>query len=424
MQEKTGQSFFEWESIKINKYFPFAFIYFFINAVALPFGLTYMALLAPFFYIWVLLKRKKEILLPFIVILLPFVIIHITVVGVELKSYTISLLNLLLVYVFCQAVYTFLCVCKDVEKIFRWILVLNFICCLVAIPLYFTPYYHVLWDEQILTEGVGRLRRLKLLTYEPSYYALLFTPFFFFYLLQFFLKQNKLAGSLLLFMLFLPYLLSFSIGVMASVLFALFFTWISYFKRLTSKRRITNAIITGVTVVAGAMLVLILFFRHNQLFTRISNIFSGTDTSGKGRTIDAFILAGKMLNGKNEYWGIGLGQVKIAGNSIISNYYLYNMDFVATIPNAVAETMAIFGWVGVSIRILIEVALFFFTSVWKNYYRLSLFLFMFIYQFTGSFITNIAEYVIWILAFTNVFRQFDVHGNKESEATRTSQQPV
>ncbi|MBC7536218.1 MAG: hypothetical protein H7258_11050, partial [Ferruginibacter sp.] len=52
--------------------------------------------------------------------------------------------------------------------------------------------------------------------------------------------------------------------------------------------------------------------------------------------------------------------------------------------------------------------LFFYTKVWTNYFRLLLFIFIFIYQFTGSFVTNIAEYVIWILAFTNVFVEFDV----------------
>ena len=73
-----------------------------------------------------------------------------------------------------------------------------------------------------------------------------------------------------------------------------------------------------------------------------------------------------------------------------------------------AETLAIFGWVGFCVRIFIELSLFFYTKVWKNYYRLLLFLFIFLYQFTGSFITNIAEYVIWIMAFTNAFPQFDV----------------
>jgi len=34
--------------MKINKYFPFAFVYFFVNSLALPFGLTYTAILSHF----------------------------------------------------------------------------------------------------------------------------------------------------------------------------------------------------------------------------------------------------------------------------------------------------------------------------------------------------------------------------------------
>jgi len=404
--------------MKINKYFPFAIIYFFFNSLALPFGLTYTALLAPFFYIWILLIRKKEILLPFIAILLPFIIIHITVVEPEIKSYAISLLNLLLVYVFCQAVYTFLHVCKDIEKIFRRILILNFIVCLVAIPLYFTPWFSLLWDEQVLTAGVGKIRRLRMLTYEPSYYSLLFTPFFFFFLLQYFFRLNTIHGGMLLLMLFLPYILSFSIGVTGAVLLAVIITWIIHFRKLTVKKRIANAAITGGVIFTSGMLVLVLFFRHNTIFTRISNIFSGQDSSGKGRTVDAFLLAGRILNDKNEYWGIGLGQIKIIGDNIIRNYYLYNMDITVTIPNAAAETLAIFGWIGFLLRILVELFLFFYTRVWTNYYRLLLFFFIFIYQFSGSFITNVAEYVIWILAFTNIFQQFDIKAGDKNTLVR------
>lgn len=394
--------------MNVNKYFPFAFIYFFINSLALPFGLTYTALLAPLFYIWILLVRKKEILLPFIAILIPFVIIHMAVVEVDTKSYMTSLLNLVLVYIFCQAVYTFLLVCNDVEKIFHQVLIINFVACLIAIPVYFTSHFSIFWDEQDIKEGVGKLRRLRLLTYEPSYYAFLFTPLFFFFLLQYFFKQNKIRGSLLLLMVFLPYLLSFSIGVIGAILLALFFTWIIYFKRLTSKKRIANAIITTGVTLGSVMMILVLFFRHNPVFTRISNIFKGLDISAKGRTVDAFLLAGKMLDEKNKYCGIGLGQIKIVGDNIIGDYYLYNMDFTASIPNAAAEALAIFGWTGFILRILIELFFFFYTRVWTNYYRFLLFFFVFIYQFTGSFITNIAEYVIWMLAFTNVFHQFDI----------------
>jgi len=195
---------------------------------------------------------------------------------------------------------------------------------------------------------------------------------------------------------------------MAAIALALFLTWMVYFRRLTRKRRIANAVITGGVSLASVLFFLVLFFRNNPVFTRIGNIFSGRDTSGRGRTVEAFLLAGKILRQGNEYWGIGLGQIKILGDGIIRDFYLYNKDIVVTIPNAAAETLAIFGWTGLILRMVVECFFFFYTRVWSNYYRLTLFFFVFIYQFTGSFITNAAEYVIWILAFTNVFPRFDV----------------
>ena len=398
--------------MKISKYFPFAFIYFFINSLALPFGLTYMALLAPLFYVWILLVRKKEVLLPFLAILLPFIIIHITYVGVDIKSYSISFVNFVLVYISCQAVYTFLITCREPEKIFRYILILNFVFCLIAIPFYFTPYFQPLWVDQDIGGNVGHFRRLKLLTYEPSYYAFLFTPVFYFFLLQYCFQQNKIPGKWLLPMLFIPFILSFSIGVIVAVFVAGVIVWIIYFSSLTKKKRILNGLVyTGAGFISG-MVILILFFRHNPIFQRIKNILSGDDSSGNGRIRDAFILADKLIHQKSEFWGVGIGQIKIMGETTIRNYYMYYTDNVVAIPNAVAETMTIFGWVGVFFRFALEIFLFFFTRVWTNYYRLLLFLFVFIYQFTGSFITNIAEYLVWIFAFTRAFHQFDIKREK------------
>lgn len=394
--------------MSFNRYLPFAFIFFFINSAGLPFGLTYTSLLAPFFYIWILLIRRQEVLLPFIALLTPFIGFHILFADIVLNAYLLSLVNLLLVYIFCQAVYTFLVVSHDVEKIFRWILVVNFAFCIIAIPFYFTPWFAVFWDEQVLTEGVGRLRRLRLLTYEPSYYSFLLVPIFMFFFLQYLFRQNAIRGVWLLPMLFLPLLLSFSIGVLAAMALSAFLTWLFYFRRLTSKRRIANSIVALGVTMASVLFVLIVFFRNNLLFTRISNIMAGRDTSGRGRTSEAFMLAARILNQGNEFFGIGLGQIKIMGDSIIKDYYLYNMDIVVTIPNAAAETLAIFGWAGLLLRIAVELFFFVLTRVWTNYYRLLLFLFMFCYQFTGSFITNAAEYVIWILAFTNIFPRFDI----------------
>jgi hypothetical protein len=400
--------------MKLNKYLPFAVIYFFFNSVGLPFGLTFTALLGPFFYIWVLLVRKKEILLPFILVMLPFILVHLFVVGVDLKSYTLSFINLTFIYCFCQAVYIFLKNSNSTVLVFRRILVLNFIFCLVAIPVYFTPWANWLWLEQYITANMTEpVRRLKLLTYEPSYYALLFAPFFIFFLLQYFFRQNTIRGQWLLPMIFLPLVLSFSIGVISALLIAGLLTWVIHFRKLTRKRRILNMLVNTAVVAVGLITILVVFFRDNPFFYRLVSIFSGEDTSGRGRTIDAFILAQKLLKERNEYWGVGLGQIKLMGQDIIRNYYLYYRDYNVAIPNAAAETLAIFGWVGFILRLLVEMALFFYTKVWTNYFRLLLFFFMFIYQFTGSFITNVAEYVIWAMVFTSAFRQFDVYFKAE-----------
>ena len=397
--------------MKINRYFPFAFIYFFINSLGLPFGLTYTAILSPLLYWWIMMERKKEVLVPFLVCLSPFLIAH-AILGVNVKVYIISIVNFTAVYIFCQAFYTFLKTVEDIEQIFRRLLLINIFSCLIAVAIYFTPYSGFLWMQQKITMGADSFTRLKLFTYEASYYATLFTPLFYFFFLQVILKQNRMNSWLLLFMLIMPYLLSFSIGVIGCLLFSVAITYLIHFRLLTRKKRLINLLAIVATVAISFFTFLILFFPQNILFLRFENIFIGNDTSGNGRTYEAFILAMKMLDLKSYAWGIGAGQIKILGADIIRSYYLYDLDYnTFAIPNAAAETLAIFGWIGLSIRILIELVLFFYTKVWTNYYRLLLFIFIFLYQFTGSFITNIAEYVIWILAFTNVFPHFDVRRN-------------
>ncbi len=394
--------------MRINKFFPVIFIYFFINSFGLPFGLTYTALLSPLLYLWMIMTRKREVLWPFLLIMLPVVLIHLAI-GVDVNSYFVSVLNMTLVYIFCQAVYTFLIKCEQPGTIFHQLLVINFICCLVAIPLFFTPLYPVLWTKQFLTTGVEDVRRLSLLTYEPSYYALLFTPLFFFFLLQLLFFRNTINGWLLLVMLLLPLALSFSLGVISAIVMAIAVMVTLHYKKFLHNKRFINLLgLTGLVVVS-VLVVGFVFFPDNILFIRLDNVISGKDPSGKGRTFEAFWLADQLLAQKSYWWGIGPGQIKILGFDLIRDFYGYGRDTTrVAIPNAAAETLAIFGWVGFSVRILAECLLFVYTKVWRNYYRLLLFVFVFIYQFTGSFITNIAEYVIWIMAFTAVFKEYDI----------------
>jgi hypothetical protein len=392
----------------INKYFPFAILYFFLNSLGLPFGLTYTALLAPFFYWWVLNKSRREILLPFFTLAFPIVFIHLVFVGVDDKTYISSLINLTAVYVFCHAFYTFLRNCVNPELLFKRILIINFILCLIAIPFYFTSWSEVFWIQQPLTEGINDFRRLRLFTYEASYYATLMVPIFFFFFLKIILNQNKTNAWWMLVFITVPYVLSFSIGVMGAILLSVATVFFIYFRRLIVKKRVMNLLAISVLILVPVVIAISIFYPDNTLLFRIENIVTGRDNSGRGRTYEAFYLAMKMMALKSNLWGIGLGQVKIIGTEIIRDFYLYPPEYRIAIPNVTAETLALFGWVGLSIRFATEIFLFFYTEVWKNYYRLLLFVFVFVYQFTGSFITNIAEYVIWILAFTEVFPQFGV----------------
>lgn len=393
--------------MRINKYFPVAFVYFFINSLALPYGLTYMALLSPFFYVWVVATRRQEIMWPFLLAVTPVILIHYSL-GVDTKSYFISWLSLATVYIFCHAVYCFLTRCHDLEPVFKQLLYINFVLCIIAIPLFFTPYYYILWSKQFLTTGVYDFKRLSLFTYEPSYYSLLFTPIFLFFFLQIIFKQNTINAWWLLTMLLLPFALSFSLGVLSALAIAGVITGIVYFKTFIRNRRVLQLLLLAGILVAVALITVVVFFPGNILFVRLANVFNGQDPSAKGRTFEAFWLANELIKQKSYWWGIGPGQIKILGFELIRSYYGYGYNTTrVAIPNAAAETLAIFGYVGLTLRILAALALFVYTRVWQNYYRLLLFLFIFIYQFTGSFITNVAEYVIWVMAFTNVFPQFD-----------------
>jgi len=401
--------------MSLNKYLPFALIYFFINTVGLPFGLTYTTLLAPLFYVWILLKRKNEVLLPFICILLPFMLVHLFVIRVEMEKYGIALFNILAVYIFGQAFYTWLKFDSRKEMIFKKILIINTFLCFIAIGVYFTPLNHIFWIRQNLTENVGQFMRLKMFTYEASYYAMLFVPVFLFYLMQYVLRQNTITGIWLLPMIFIPLVLSFSIGVILCLVAAGVLTLLICYRPLHQKRRVVNGFITGTFLAIIFLVVAVIFFPGNPFFLRLQNILSGSDTSSIGRTVEAFELAGNIVEANNPWWGIGPGQLNLVAADMIREYYLYYHTTPVAIPNATAETLALFGWVGFFFRLLLLVILFFVTKVWRNYFQLLLFFFMFLYQFMGSYITNGAEYVIWILAFTHAFPSFDVKRKTDQE---------
>ena len=402
--------------MKVNKHFPFAFIYFFVNSIGLPFGLLYTTLLTPFFYIWMVLKGKRLIIFRFFLFALPFIIIHL-INGVNVEVYVTSLLLVISVYIFAYTFYTLISIGTKLEGVFKKIAIVNLILTFVAIASLTTPYREVFWlDWTFSFSGANfeSIPRLKMLTYEPSYYATLLVPLFAFFFIKCVLKQYPRNGFVNLLIVLFPLTLSFSFGVISGVILSIAILFLINLPLVLTKKKLFYSFLALTFLSLIIFTVLINFYADNPFFVRLTAFLSGSDQSGRGRTTEAFQLGYLIAKEKSIWWGVGPGQLKIIGDPIIKAFYGYTTDYgQVSIPNAFAETLALYGFVGVGLRLFLEVYLFFRTNVVRNYFRTLLFVYIFIYQFTGSFTTNIAEYVIWILAFSNVFPQFDKKTRKE-----------
>ena len=395
------------EEIRINKYLPVAVLYFFLNSFLLPTGLLYTAILTPLLLLWLYQYKNLSKVWLFFAFLIPFAFVHF-INGVNARFYLISSVLLFTVFVFAICFWQFLKVCTTLRSIFRKILILNFILVVIACIMFFVPSMrNIFWHVSTISSGLEKLPRLKLLTYEPSYYSILLVPLAMYYYLK--MMFLKLANTgLIAIMITLPLLLSFSMGILMGIPLALAVLLILNLKIFFVNKRIVQYIFLTICLLVIVFILLFFFYPDNPLFIRILNLFEGKDSSFKGRAFESYQLAWTILKEKSVLFGVGLGQVKVLGLELWRTFYSYNFSInEVTIPCAVAETLAVFGIIGVCLRIGIQVFLFFRTKVYSNYYRLALFIFISIYQFTGSYIMNIAEYAIWVMAFhQGIFDEF------------------
>ena len=397
------------QSVTINKYLPIAILYFFLNGFLLPLGMLYTTLLTPFLIIWLVKYPTIKYVPLFFIFMLPFVVVHFKN-GVEYWYYLKSLLLFFSVFIFGLAFYQFLETCQSLRVIYKNIILINGAMVLVSLILLFVPRLElVFWNDNQMSLGNVSVRRLKMLTYEPSYYSTLFAPFAMYYLLKIFRKELPnpvLYGALVI----IPLILSMSFGVIFGIAIAFFLLAMLHIRKILLTGNNLLYVLSALAGLIIVFLVLLIFFPDNVFFLRITNTLSGGDQSFNGRTLDSFILGSQIANVKSLAWGCGLGQVKLIGVDFFKAYYNYDRFTPADIgiPNNLGDILATFGIIGVIIKLFLEFYLFFKTKVYQNYYRLTLFLFIFIYQFTGSYIMNIAEYVIWILAFKeNLFPEFN-----------------
>jgi hypothetical protein len=264
-----------------------------------------------------------------------------------------------------------------------------------------------MWSVYDVSTGLTKFPRLSLFTYEPSYYSTLLVPLaFYYYLKMIFFKYPN--ARYIFFMVTFPLVISFSLGAILGITISFGILFFPDIRSFLMKRNVAAYVFTAGLLIAAAFIVLYYVYPDNPLYLRIRNIFSGKDTSFKGRASDSFRLALSVAREKSIYFGVGLGQLKLIGEKIWNEFYntVFNINQI-TIPNAVAETFAIYGITGLIIRFGLEWYFFFRTKTYSNYYRLGLFIFIFIYQFTGSYFFNVAEYTIWTLAFSQVFEEFN-----------------
>jgi hypothetical protein len=395
--------------IYINKFLPVVFVYFFINGFLLPLGLLYTSLLSPLLLFWLARYRKLKYLLGSFLVILPFSVIHF-INGVEPVYYFRSLILLFSVFIFGFSVHLFLERCHSLRSIYRSLLLVNGVMVFISLAALFVPAYKlVFWNDNQMSLGNININRLKMLTYEPSYYSTLFAPVAIYYLIKL-IRRELPQPYLYSVLVIVPLLLSLSFGVILGIALALLvLVVLNSRKTIFSSRNIRySAGILMVLVMAGVAFIYLL--PENVFVLRIENVLSGKDLSFNGRTLDSFILGKKVAEMKSIYWGSGLGQVKLLGVGVFREYYnapYFTINDIS-IPNSMGDVLATFGIFGVLLKLLTEIYFYFKTRVSDNYYRSALFLFIFIYQFTGSFLMNVAEYVIWILAFyQELFPEFN-----------------
>lgn len=385
----------------IHRYLPVILIYFFFNTMGLPHGLLYTSVLVPFFYLWLLKNGVRFILARYFIALTPFAVFHVKN-GVVAKDYVVSSLLLLTIYVSGYAIYFGVKRIKQLDQRFLTVIYLNFAMAVLALLLKNTPYAGLMWREKdVITAGLEGMMRLQMFVYEPSYYSTLLVPLFLYAYFRCLHSLTRKNVGLLL-MVTIPLLMSYSFGVITGLALALGLIHLVYLKKIV---RLNRRYIFFLPLIVAVLLIVVM---KGSFAQRLANVATGLDTSGQARTIFSYIFAYDIASLKSLWWGAGLGQPKFLGLDIIAKLNQFWADNDTHLPCAVAETLATFGFIGLFLKIGAELYLFIKTRVFANYYRLALFLFIFIYQFTGSYLTNITEYVIWILSFSQIFPELDI----------------
>jgi len=379
-------------------------IFIFFNEVGLPHGLQYTAMFAPFFLIKFGVKYRAAFI-GFLVLSVFYVFAHLFNNEVVWFYYGRSYVLHFLVFIQVVAFYHIVNYKSDVIKqVFDLGIYLNLFLLIVGVLFLLAGNKNFMFEVSKVSASLGVIPRFRMFTPEPSYYSVLFTIPLFFYLTQPISRDRRIDfGRVLIIVLSL--IMSFSFGTLSVIFMSMIIVYIIKAKNIldvNSRFLILMSIgfflifFVGIYIVAP----------NNPIFIRLGDILAGNDTSGNGRIFDPWILTMSMLEKNQDYlFGIGWGQIRIIGDSIIRSFYQYTHDPATKfgLPNILTEITTMFGLFGLTLVLLFQLIMFRVTRVYRSNFRSLIFWFIFIYQFTGSYTSSVMYYCYWVLAFSPVF---------------------
>lgn len=383
---------------------------FFFNTTVLPHGLTLSFFCAPFFlFILVKYRYSIKLLLCLCALLILFDTVHFAQ-GIILSSFIKSnVLFLGTIISFVTSYHYFKLKGESLSEHFKQLVLFNTFFVVLAIITLFFPYiYRYFWSDVSMGHDVDETLRLQLFSPEPSHYALLLVPLVIYYLFTYLQSDKKLSQLLPLILVSIPFFLTFSFGNFVVLCLSVTLTIILFYRTLivkTQSQRLVLYTLCGLTMIA-----LVAFFILPEHFIqqRIQNVLSGKDTSANGRTFQSFGLAWHLAKLKSGMWGIGLGQIKELATPYYRDFFPY-ITYVpdpVRIPNSNAEVLATFGLVGLTLKLVITTVGFIILRLYRNAYTTTLFIFIFVFQFMGSYLINFTEILFWGLIFANPFKKF------------------
>ena len=379
------------KSIKIF----FLFVFIFFNNIGLPFGLQYTTLISPFLFFYNFRQYRRIYYLALAIFLALFAVHY--YIGIDsyfdyFKSAALHFCVLILAITFHQLL-------KEkpgtVFETFDKAVYINFILTILAILL-LGMGINIMWASASSSGALYSTLRLRLFTYEPSYYSLMLSPIFFFCYLKF-EKNMSFKATIPLLLLLFSLALSFSFGVISLITFTIIFVKLMY--------RSKNKALLILGMLMFFILVGALYIYNPQFifFTRLENVLEGNDVSGNARLFDSWILANQIVQHKSSYlFGIGWGQIHVVGHDIIQRYYNYSdsVEVGYDLPNILCGIFCFTGIVGLVSFLFLQIYFYRKTKTKNSTYRSYIFWFIFIYQFTGSYTSSVLHYALLIIAYT------------------------